>query len=77
LYDTTTSDNTAIVLNADTNGLGLGKFWIPGSLQSLELKDQLSSSYDATKTYTVLLKDGINVATAIPVLLQVWIQWLK
>jgi hypothetical protein len=32
------------------------------------LKDQLSSSYDAaTKTYTVLLKDGINVATAIPV----------
>jgi hypothetical protein len=26
LYDTTTSDNTAIVLNADTNGLGLGKF---------------------------------------------------
>jgi hypothetical protein len=31
------------------------------------LKDQLSSSYDAaTKTYTVLLKDGINVATAIP-----------
>jgi hypothetical protein len=42
---------------------------IPGSLQSLELKDQLSSSYDAaTKTYTV--KDGINT-TAIPVLLQV------
>jgi hypothetical protein len=32
------------------------------------LKDQLSSSYDAaTKTYTVLLKDGINIATAIPV----------
>jgi hypothetical protein len=26
VYDTTTSDNTAIVLNADTNGLGLGKF---------------------------------------------------
>jgi hypothetical protein len=24
---TTTSDNTAIVLNADTNGLGEGKFW--------------------------------------------------
>jgi hypothetical protein len=27
VYDTTTSDNTAIVLNADTNGLGEGKFW--------------------------------------------------
>jgi hypothetical protein len=26
VYDTTTSD-TAIVLNADTNGLGEGKFW--------------------------------------------------
>mgnify|MGYP003671993064 CR=1 FL=1 len=69
VYDTTTSDNTAIVYNADTNGLGEGKFWnTPVLLQSLELKDQLSSSYDAaTKTYTVLLKDGINVATAIPV----------
>jgi hypothetical protein len=59
------------------NGLGRNS-GIPGSLQSLELKDQLSSSYDAaTKTYTVLLKDGINVATAIPVFTAGMIQWLK
>ncbi|PWA05781.1 LamG-like jellyroll fold domain-containing protein, partial [Flavobacterium laiguense] len=69
LYDTTTSDNTAIVFNADTNGLSEGKFWnTPVLLQSLGLKDQLTSSYDAaTKTYTVLLKDGVDVTTTIPV----------
>ena len=69
VYDTTTNDNTAVVFNADTNGTGEGKFWNrPVLLQSLELKDQLSSSYDATtKTYTVLLKDGIDVTTAVPV----------
>jgi hypothetical protein len=33
-------------------------------LQSLELKDQLSSSYDAA-TYTVLLKDGINATVPV------------
>ncbi|MBU0941210.1 MAG: S8 family serine peptidase [Bacteroidetes bacterium] len=69
VFDTTANDNTAVVINADTNGLGAGKFWNTAVLlQSFELKDQLSSSYDdATKTYTVLLKDGINVATAVPV----------
>lgn len=69
VFDTTISDNTAIVTNADTNGSGTGKFWnAPVLLQNLELKDQLSSSYDdATKTYTVLLKDGVNITTAIPV----------
>ena len=69
VFDTTGNDNTAVVINADTNGLGAGKFWnTPVLLQSFELKDQLSSSYDdATKTFTILLKDGINVATAVPV----------
>jgi hypothetical protein len=38
------------------NGLGLGKFWNTRFFYKVELKDQLSSSYDATKTYTVLLK---------------------
>ncbi|MFE3866451.1 S8 family serine peptidase [Flavobacterium sp. LS2P90] len=68
VFDTTTNDNTAIVTNADTNGQGAGKFWnAPVLLQNLQLVDQLSSSYDAAnKTYTFLLKDGVNVATAIP-----------
>ncbi|MEM8521693.1 S8 family serine peptidase [Flavobacterium sp. PL12] len=68
VYDTTTSDNTAIVMNADTNGLGDGKFWnTPVLLQKLELKDQLSSSYDnASKTYTFLLNDSVDITTAIP-----------
>jgi hypothetical protein len=77
VYDTTTSDNTAIVLNAD-NGFRSRKILeYSGSFtKSLELKDQLSSSYDAaTKTYTVLLKMGINVATAI--FAGTGIQWLK
>lgn len=69
VYDTTVRDNTATVKNANTDGLGEGKFWnTPTLLQSLELKDQLSVSYDlATKTYTVLLKNGIDVTKAITV----------
>lgn len=66
VFDTTASDNTAVVTNADTNGTGAGKFWnAPVLLQDLQLVDQLSSSYDATtKTYTFLLKDGVSVTTA-------------
>jgi len=68
VFDTTTSDNTAIVSNADTNGLGEGKFWnTPVLLQDFQLVDQLTSTYDeATKTFTVLLNDGINITTAKP-----------
>jgi hypothetical protein len=68
-FDTTNNDNTGVVVNADTEGMGAGKFWNTAVLlQSLELKDQLSSTYDAaTKTYTILLKDGIDIRTAIPV----------
>lgn len=67
VFDTTANDNTAVVTNADTNGLGAGKFWnIPVLLQNFQLKDQLSASYDAvTRTYNILLKDGVSSATAI------------
>lgn len=67
VYDTSTNDNTAVVTNADINGLGTGKFWnTPTLLQNLQLKDQLSASYDAvTKTYTVLLNNGADITTAI------------
>ena len=69
VFDTTVNDNTAVVVNADTEGIGSGKFWNTAVLlQSLELKDQLSSTYDAaTKTYTILLKDGIDIRTAVPI----------
>jgi len=67
VFDASSNDNTALVTNADTNGLGAGKFWnIPVLLENFQLKDQLSASYDAvTKTYNVLLKDGVSSATAI------------
>ena len=67
VYDTTTNDNTAVINNADTNGTGAGKFWnTPVLLQNLQLQNQLSSSYDAaTKTYTVLLNDGVDITTAV------------
>ncbi|MCW2119622.1 S8 family serine peptidase [Flavobacterium sp. 7A] len=66
VYDTSASDNTAIVKNADTNGMGSGKFWnTPVLLESLKLTEQLSSSYDAaTKTYNVVLKDGADITAA-------------
>lgn len=67
VYDTSSNDNTALVANADTNGLGEGKFWnVPVLLQKLDFVNQLSSSYDAnTKTYTVLLNDGADVTAAV------------
>lgn len=67
VYDTTTSDNTAIISNADTNGTGAGKFWnTPVLLQKLQIQNQLSASYDvATKTYTILLNDGVDITTAV------------
>ena len=67
VYDTSSKDNTAVVANADTNGLGEGKFWnVPVLLQKLNFVNQLSSSYDAnTKTYTVLLDDGADVTAAV------------
>ncbi|MCG9792683.1 S8 family serine peptidase [Flavobacterium algicola] len=66
VYDTSASDNTAIVKNADTNGMGIGKFWnTPVLLESLKLTEQLSSSYDAaSKTFNVVLKDGIDINAA-------------
>ncbi|MCV9934435.1 S8 family serine peptidase [Flavobacterium sp. LS1R47] len=67
VFDSTMSDNTAVVTNADTDGLGEGKFWnVPVLLQNIEFVNQLSSSYDAaTKTYSVLLNDGGDVTTGI------------
>jgi hypothetical protein len=67
VFDSSTSDNTAVVTNADTNGHGEGKFWnVPVLLQKLEFANQLSSSYDvATKTHTILLKDGIDIRKAV------------
>ncbi|MCD0476576.1 S8 family serine peptidase [Flavobacterium sp. EDS] len=67
VHDSSIYDNTAVVKNADTNGIGEGKFWnVPVLLQKLDFINQLSSSYDATtKTYTILLKKGTDVATAV------------
>ncbi len=67
VFDTSPSDNTAVVTNADTNGIGEGKFWnTPVLLQNLELQNQLSSTYDAaSKTYTILLNDGANITAAV------------
>ena len=67
VYDSTTSDNTAVVSNADTNGTGVGKFWnTPVLLQNLTLQNQLSATYDdASKTYTILLIDGVDITTAV------------
>lgn len=67
VFDRTASDNTAVVTNADTDGLGQGKFWnAPVLMQKIDFVNQLSSSYDAvTKTYTVVLNDGADVANAV------------
>ncbi|KQB41313.1 Peptidase S8/S53 subtilisin kexin sedolisin [Flavobacterium aquidurense] len=67
VFDGTISDNTAVVTNADTNGVGEGKFWnVPVLLQKLDFVNQLSSSYDApTKTFSVLLNDGADITSAI------------
>ncbi|MCI9846959.1 S8 family serine peptidase [Flavobacterium pectinovorum] len=67
VFDRTISDNTAVVTNADTDGLGEGKFWnVPVLMQSIDFLNQLSSSYDAaTKTYSVVLNDGADVTSAV------------
>ncbi|WP_428232904.1 S8 family serine peptidase [Flavobacterium sp.] len=67
VFDSTISDNTAVVTNADTDGIGVGKFWnVPVLLQKIEFVNQLSSSYDAaTKTYSILLNDGADITNAI------------
>ncbi|AYN04443.1 S8 family serine peptidase [Flavobacterium sp. 140616W15] len=67
VFDSTISDNTAVVTNADTDGQGEGKFWnVPVLLQNIQFVNQLSSSYDpATKTYSVLLNDGGDVTNGI------------
>jgi len=67
VFDSTVNDNTAVVTNADTNGIGEGKFWnVPVLLQSIEFVNQLSSSYDAaTKTFSILLNDGSDITTAV------------
>lgn len=67
VFDSTLNDNTAVVTNADTNGIGEGKFWnVPVLLQKVAFVNQLSSSYDAaTKTFSFLLNDGADITTAI------------
>lgn len=67
VFDSTISDNTAVVTNADTDGRGQGKFWnVPVLLQKLDFVNQLSSSYDAgNKTYTILLNDGADITAAV------------
>ncbi|PAM91479.1 hypothetical protein B4N84_27920 [Flavobacterium sp. IR1] len=67
VFDRTLSDNTAVVTNADTEGLGEGKFWnVPVLMQGIDFVNQLSSSYDAaTKTYSVVLNDGADVTSAV------------
>lgn len=67
VFDRTLSDNTAVVTNADTEGLGEGKFWnVPVLMQNIKFADQLLSSYDAaTKTYSVVLNDEADVTDAV------------
>jgi hypothetical protein len=67
VFDTSPNDNTAVVTNADTNGIGEGKFWnTPVLLENLQLQNQLSSTYDAaSRTYTILLNNGIDITTAV------------
>ncbi|MCC9019553.1 S8 family serine peptidase [Flavobacterium lipolyticum] len=67
VFDSTSSDNTAVVTNADTNGQGEGKFWnVPVLLQKLDFVNQHLSSYDAaTKTYTIKLNDGTDITKVV------------
>lgn len=67
VHDSSINDNTAVVTNADTNGIGEGKFWnVPVLLKKLDFVKQLSSSYDeSTKTYTILLKKGTDITSAV------------
>lgn len=67
VFDRTVSDNTAVVTNADTEGLGEGKFWnVPVLMQSIDFVNQLATSYDAaSKTYSVVLNDGADVTNVV------------
>ncbi|WP_291286979.1 S8 family serine peptidase [Flavobacterium sp.] len=67
VFDSSPSDNTAVVTNADTNGMGEEKFWnVPVLLQKVEFVNQQASSYDAaTKTFSVYLNNGVDLTTAI------------
>jgi Concanavalin A-like lectin/glucanases superfamily/Domain of unknown function (DUF5011)/Secretion system C-terminal sorting domain/CUB domain len=67
VFDRSNSDNTAKVLNADTNGIGNGKFWnVPVLLKDVQFANQSSASYDAnTRKYTVLLNSGADITTAV------------
>jgi hypothetical protein len=67
VFDSTTSDNTAVVTNADTNGQGAGKFWnVPVLLKKLDFVNKELSSYDAaTKTYSILLNAGTDIKTVV------------
>jgi Subtilase family/Concanavalin A-like lectin/glucanases superfamily/Domain of unknown function (DUF5011)/Secretion system C-terminal sorting domain/CUB domain len=67
VFDKSASDNTAKIVNADTNGIGNGKFWnAPVLLKDLQFVNQLASSYDAdAKKYTVLLNTGADITTAV------------
>jgi hypothetical protein len=67
LYDKSVSDNVATVLNSNTDGLGVGKFWnVPLLLQNIQFDNQIANSYDtSTRTYTVLLSDGSNISNLV------------
>jgi gliding motility-associated-like protein len=67
VMDYTVNDNTAIVLNANTVGMGAGKFWnVPTLLQKVSFVNETATSYDdATKTYTTVLNSGANITQAV------------
>lgn len=67
VFDKSTNDNTATVFNADTDGIGKGKFWnSPVLLKDITFANQSSSSYDeSTKKYTIILNDGADVTAAV------------
>jgi hypothetical protein len=67
IYDNSNNNNVATVLNANTDGLGLGKFWnIPSLLQNIQFDNQISNTYDpSTRTFNILLSNGTNIANLI------------
>lgn len=67
VMDYTLNDNTAIVLNANTIGMGTGKFWnVPTLLQNVSFVDESATTYDdATKTYTTVLNSGADITQAV------------
>ncbi len=66
-YDYSTYDNTAIIGNADINGVGEDKFRkVPKLLQSIKAVNQIASKYDAqTKTYTIHLPKTTNASEVV------------